>query len=424
MNRTFLILTLFAITLMSCTGKGSKNATQAETSGDTGMVENSLATENAANETADKTITSKLLWEILIKAPIDKKLEDMGLTKEQLRKAKEEGFFDTGHEDNKKNYLEYDETNGDGVRKYITIACYPTDDGKKLITIINAGGGVDIFGTSIDVTYEYELATGKMSPIERPIEPYTIDEFYDKSFFTAIQFEAIQKSFIDPLQYHFGEIDKDGYGVSLDIGDYFDTWEEFEECRDVMYKYNEEHGNFWIRRQWDGKRFVKTGDGGSQSVSGDSASETLLITDNSVDGVVIGGTVDDFIATVQQRFTVKKEKINMEGDDYDIYNVYEGEKMLYAVEPGYEKPDIIHRIFIHDSKCKTKEGIGVGSTLADIKSKYTIESINNEGLFGIIVKEISIGIILDVSNLPQSLWSNPDKDKLPDNMPVEMIIII
>ena len=113
----------------------------------------------------------------------------------------------------------------------------------------------------------------------------------------------------------------------------------------------------------------------------------------------------------------------MEGDDYDIYNVYKGERKLYAVEPDFEKPGIIFRIWIHDSKCKTAEGIGVGSSFADIKSKYTIESITTENMFIILVKEISISLIPDISNLPENLQIKPEKDKLPDNMLIEMIII-
>ena len=80
---------------------------------------------------------------------------------------------------------------------------------------------------------------------------------------------------------------------------------------DMMYKYREEHDNFWIRRQWDGNRFVKVAEEGSVSASGDPASETLLITSNSVDGVAIGEKIEDIIANVQQRFTVKKEKVRM-----------------------------------------------------------------------------------------------------------------
>ena len=421
MKRTHFLLTLFAISLLSCAYKGEKK--QAETNTDTNFVANLQTTQDEVIEAVDEIITEKLMWEILMKAPIEKALEDMLLTKAALEKVKTEGGFNTGYEDNKKNYLKYDETDVNGVRKFITVACYPSDDGKKLITIINAGGGIDFFGTFMDQTYEYELATGRLMPVERSIEPYTIDEFYDKSFFTPKQYEAIQKSFNNENQYHFGEIDKDGYGVMLGVYDYFDTWEEFEECRGMMYKYREEHGNMWIRRQWNGKRFVKIQEEASENTSVDSTTETLLITNNSVDGVVIGENIEDFIAKAQQRFTVKKEKISMEGDDYDIYNVYEDDRKLYSVEPDFDKPEIIFRIWIHDAKCKTKERIGVGSSFADIKSKYTIERITTENMFVIHVKEISISLIPDISDLEESLAIKPDKDKLPDNMLIKTIVL-
>jgi len=154
-----------------------------------------------------------------------------------------------------------------------------------------------------------------------------------------------------------------------------------------------------------------------------SVSEILLITDHSVDGVVVGEKISEFVPKVQQRYSVKKETINLEGEDYDIYNVYEDGGKLYSVEPDFDNPDIIYRIWIYDSKFKTKEGIGVHSTLAEIKSKYHIESINIEEGLSLFVKEISVSFIPDASQLPEDWWEKADYEKLPENLLIKEIII-
>jgi hypothetical protein len=63
--------------------------------------------------------------------------------------------------------------------------------------------------------------------------------------------------------------------------------------------------------------------------------------------------------------------------------------------------------------------------LADIKSKYHIESISTEGEGGlsITVKGISVGFIMDNSKLPKDWWEKMDNKKIPDILPIEEIII-
>ena len=156
-----------------------------------------------------------------------------------------------------------------------------------------------------------------------------------------------------------------------------------------------------------------------------STSETDFITNKSVDGVTIGEKITDFVSVVRQRYTVKKEKMQLEGDSYDIYNVYDKGQKIYSVEPDFDKPDSIDRIWICGKEFKTEKGIGVGSTLADIKSKYHIESIGTEGEGGlqILVKEISVAFIMDNSRLPKDWWEKENKEEIPENLPIEEIII-
>jgi len=146
-------------------------------------------------------------------------------------------------------------------------------------------------------------------------------------------------------------------------------------------------------------------------------------------GIYVGQKISEFIFQVQQQYEVKKEIIQLEGDDYDIYNVYENGEKIYAVEAGFDNPDIVWRISIYSPKFKTEKGIGVGSTFAEIKSKYHIDYIQTEGGgLGISVKENPISFYMDISKLPKGWWDDwwekRNKKKIPENLPIEEIIIV
>jgi len=156
-----------------------------------------------------------------------------------------------------------------------------------------------------------------------------------------------------------------------------------------------------------------------------STSQTDFITNKSVDGVAIGDKVTDFLSVISKQYTVKKEQMQLEGDSYDIYNVYDKGQKIYSVEPDFDKSDIIDRIWIYGKTFKTDKGIGVGSTLAAIKSTYHIESIGTEGEGGlqILVKEIPVAFIMDNSQLPKDWWEKENKEAIPEDLQVEEIII-
>ena len=112
-----------------------------------------------------------------------------------------------------------------------------------------------------DYTYEFVLATGNLTSIERPIDPYTFDEFFDESLFTPKQLRAVKYSFNNKA-YHtiehsiYYECDLKIY-IHIDacFGDeYFDSEEEFRSCNDIAWNSRHEAGT---ERYWDGKRFVK-----------------------------------------------------------------------------------------------------------------------------------------------------------------------
>lgn len=148
-----------------------------------------------------------------------------------------------------------------------------------------------------------------------------------------------------------------------------------------------------------------------------------FIENDSVDNVKIGMEISDFLESKNTEYNVKKETISLEGDDYDIFNVYENSELIYAVEPD-EKGEKVWRIWLYGKRFKTELGIGVGNTLADLKNKYTIDDMSTaEGAVFILVKEIEVGFELDGSKISREWWNEMKLEELKNDLPISLIII-
>ena len=254
MNRTFLLL--LSISLLSCTGK-KENTTQANVA--TGIDEEMPAIQN---EEIPET-KQELLWYILMKIPENHTPYDFLSTQEQRREAKETGMYTpySGEDDSDKDYLEFED-----LPESISalLLSFPTEDEKKLIIIYQQKEYVfDVYHVVADYTYEFELATGKLTPIERPIDPYTFDEFFPESIFTPKQLRAVKYSFNNKA-YHtinhsiYNKCDLQIY-LNIDAcfgNEYFDSEDEFRNCNNIAWEYVYEHDK-GAKRYWNGRRFVK-----------------------------------------------------------------------------------------------------------------------------------------------------------------------
>ena len=148
-----------------------------------------------------------------------------------------------------------------------------------------------------------------------------------------------------------------------------------------------------------------------------------IIENNCVDNVKIGMDISEFLESKREIYKVKEETINLEGDDYAIFNVYENSELIYAVEPD-ENGEKVWRIWLYGEKFKTELGIGIGNTLADLKNKYTIDDISTaEGSVFILVKEIEVGFELDGSKIPREWWNEMKLEELKNDLPISLIII-
>ena len=160
-----------------------------------------------------------------------------------------------------------------------------------------------------------------------------------------------------------------------------------------------------------------------EQISKDTLKRVLEIgtsTTISENAIYVGQPINDFVSLTEQFYNVKKETISLEGDDYDIYNVYENGQILFGVEPNFDKPNTAWRIWIYSSDLKTEKGIGVGSTLADIKMKYQVENIGTEEGLNVQVKDISVGFLMDNSKI---WWDNMENEEVFKNIPIRKMVI-
>ncbi len=113
------------------------------------------------------------------------------------------------------------------------------------------------------------------------------------------------------------------------------------------------------------------------------------------------------------------------GDEFagaiNIIDIYEkGGKHLLSLTPkqALDSTATISSIKIKDERFKTEKGINNLSTFADIKSNYTISSIQNSfKSASVFVKESNIFFLIDKSELPAELRFNMSKKIEKANIP-------
>jgi hypothetical protein len=148
------------------------------------------------------------------------------------------------------NYLEYIEFDGGGGYEKWTMAAYLTEDKRNVLLIVQYGGGLDGYMLQSDKTLNYHIETARFSEIERPVDPFTVDEMIDENHFDNSELSAKAKAyFIENQKLFYRGFDKNGFNV---IVDFFEFWLDNDEFD------NEAYNNVVGVRKWDGKRFVKS----------------------------------------------------------------------------------------------------------------------------------------------------------------------
>jgi hypothetical protein len=94
----------------------------------------------------------------------------------------------------------------------------------------------------------------------------------------------------------------------------------------------------------------------------------FLITGNSIGRVKLGQRKEEVIASYRDR-QVKEVDLFLEGMPAPAVQVYDQGALLLTAELDLDK-GTVYRISTRNQRFRTKEDIGVGSTIGAVKSKY------------------------------------------------------
>jgi hypothetical protein len=127
---------------------------------------------------------------------------------------------------------------------------------------------------------------------------------------------------------------------------------------------------------------------------------------------------------------IKSTTKSMEGEDYTIYHVFFGENDVISmeVEPiSTDKGEIISRMMLYDNTPKTKEGIGVGNTIAELREAYNIKSYYVSAIDGDIFAAVeeyeSVVFAIDQDELMLPPETVINKEKINDKWLIKYVYI-
>lgn len=151
-------------------------------------------------------------------------------------------------------------------------------------------------------------------------------------------------------------------------------------------------------------------------------SNRFLITENRVGPVMSTTTVSQLDSIFKQDSIVKPNKESSLLSTGTAIKVYEkgGTHLLTLTPASKNDPSaVIEHIQVFDQRYKTDKGLHLMSTFRDLKSNYTIASIQNT-LNNVIVtlKDSNIYITIDKNELPEELRFGSgtviEKTQIPD----------
>ncbi len=85
---------------------------------------------------------------------------------------------------------------------------------------------------------------------------------------------------------------------------------------------------------------------------------------------------------------------------------------------------LVGRITVYDSRFKTDKGVGVGSTLGEIRRNYKVDWIGfGEGPLFARVEQIGMSFALDYSKPPREWYETHNPTLIPDSAKVVSILL-
>ena len=153
--------------------------------------------------------------------------------------------------------------------------------------------------------------------------------------------------------------------------------------------------------------------------------QSWVVERGRVGPVSIGAEADSIYSTFRER--AKLIDLKLEGHlspalEIKLFGAQLTASLIAEIGPANDRL-VVTRIHIMDPALRTKEGIGVGSTLEELRSRYRIDWVRSgEGGLFARVEELAASFQLDTSG-PMKLWSIRDPQQVPATVRIMSIML-
>jgi hypothetical protein len=153
--------------------------------------------------------------------------------------------------------------------------------------------------------------------------------------------------------------------------------------------------------------------------------ETIVVERGRVGPISIGATAEsvyDKFGSRARLVDLKREGMLSPALEVKLFGSQLVASIIAEIGPANNRL-VVTRIHVVDPGLRTKEGLGVGSTYEDLRSRYSVDWVGSgEGTFVARVETLGMSFQLDTSG-PKPLWAVRDPNQVPKDVRVVGIML-